>query len=97
MSASSEHAGKKPTMSSSWVWPPKTMPPTFWWLVVVVTVAVISWMIGAGYDPPAFWWLALAAGTGLTGWLFGYWHGRATGYTDRFDEESRRRTGRVAA
>ena len=65
-----------------------TVPPAFWWLVLVAAVAVVSWMIGAGHDPPAFWWLALAAGVGLVGWLWGYWHGKAVGYNDRAQEKA---------
>ena len=67
MSTPPEHASTTATPPSSWLWPLVTKPPTFWWLVLMAVVAVLSWMIGAGHDRPAFWWLALAASTGLAG------------------------------
>jgi hypothetical protein len=98
MSTLPERGSNTPTTLGSWLRPPASMPPTFWWLVLVAVVAVVSWMIGAGHDPPAFWWLALAAGTGLAGWLLGYWHGKTVGYNERRqeDELAQRRLGRDA-
>jgi amino acid permease len=88
MSKPPEHGSKTPTTPSSWLWPHVMMPPTFWWLVLVAVVAIVSWMIGAGHTSSAFWWLAIAAGTGLVGWLFGYWHGKTIGYSERVQEEA---------
>ena len=87
MSTPPEDGSTHPQRSTAWLRPPVTLPPTLWWLVLVVVVAVVSWMIGAGHDPPAFWWLALAAGAGLAGWLLGYWHGKTVGYNERVQEE----------
>ena len=101
MSKPPDHGSNTPTAPGSWLRPPVTMPPTFWWLVLVAVVAVVSWMIGAGHASPAFWWLALAAGAGLAGWLLGYWHGKTVGYSERVEEEAaaelaQRRLDRVA-
>jgi hypothetical protein len=88
MSKPPEHGSQTPTTPRSWLWPSVIMPPTFWWLVLVAVVAVVSWMIGAGHASAAFWWLALAAGTALAGWLLGYWHGKTVGYSERVEEEA---------